>query len=291
MVTAAQPLSRASRWDLTSSRRSVSRAALLVVLLIITLAFVGPMLWLVFGSISAGSGLDVSFTGPYTFDNFKAVMNVPTLWLPLLNSFILSAGTAFLTVICSALAAYPLSRYQMRYRKSFLYIILFSTGLPVTAIMVPVYAMFSNFNLTDSIPATIFFMSATSLPFAIWLMKNFMDGVPISLEEASWVDGANWVQSLTRIVLPLMLPGLAVVSIFVFVQQWGDFFIPFILLLSPDKQPASVSIYTFFSNYGQTAYGQLAAFSILYTLPVVALYVILSRFMGGAFSFAGGLKG
>lgn len=289
-VIAERPI-KASRWDLANPRRSLSRAAMLLVLLLITLAFLGPMLWLAFGSFSDSAGLNVSFSGSFTLANFKAVMNGPTLWTPLLNSFILSAGTAILTVVCAALAAYPLSRYQMRFRKPFLYTILFSTGLPVTAIMVPVYAMFSHFNLTDSIPATIFFMSATSLPFAIWLMKNFMDGVPMNLEEASWVDGANWVQSLTRIVLPLMLPGVAVVSIFVFVQQWGDFFIPFILLLSPAKQPASVSIYTFFSNYGQTAYGQLAAFSILYTAPVVVLYVILSRFLGGGFSFAGGVKG
>jgi multiple sugar transport system permease protein len=291
MATTVTLATRATRWDLTSPKRYVSRVAVWVVLAIITLAFIGPMLWLVFGSVSKGSGLNVNLSSGFTLANFRAVMNGPTLWTPLMNSFILSAGTAILTVACAALAAYPLSRYQMRYRKPFLYTILFSTGLPVTAIMVPVYAMFSHFSLTDSIPATIFFMSATSLPFAIWLMKNFMDGVPVSLEEASWVDGANWIQSLTRIVLPLMLPGVAVVAIFVFVQQWGDFFIPFILLLSPDKQPASVSIYTFFSNYGQVAYGQLAAFSILYTAPVVVLYVIMSRYLGGAFSFAGGVKG
>jgi multiple sugar transport system permease protein len=75
------------------------------------------------------------------------------------------------------------------------------------------------------------------------------------------------------------------------VLQWGNFFVPFILLLSPEKQPASVTIYTFFSQYGQVAYGQLAAFSILYTAPVVALYSALSKVFGGAFSLTGAVKG
>lgn len=71
----------------------------------------------------------------------------------------------------------------------------------------------------------------------------------------------------------------------------GNFFVPFILLLTPEKQPASVTIYTFFSQYGEVAYGQLAAFSLIYTAPVVLLYGVLSKFLGGAFSFTGAVKG
>ncbi len=292
MTTVAAPAVTSRRsLDVTRPQRSVSRWAIRVVLMVVVVLFVAPMLWLLLGSVHSDSALTVDFNGPFTFDNYRAVMNGPTLWTPLLNSVLLSGATSLITVFCASLAAYPLSRYQMRFRKPFLYTLIFSTGLPITAIMVPVYAMFAHFNITDSRVATIFFMSATSLPFAIWMTKNFMDGVPVSLEEAAWTDGAGWFQSLFRVVLPLMLPGLAVVAIFVFVQQWGDFFIPFILLLDPNKQPASVSIYTFFSSYGEVAYGQLAAFSILYTLPIVFLYVVMSRFLGGAFSFAGGLKG
>jgi multiple sugar transport system permease protein len=262
-----------------------------LILVVIVLAFLAPMLWLILGSLHRASALSVDFGGSYTLDNYRAVMTEQTLWIPLRNSMILAGGTTIVTVIAASFAAYPLSRYQLRFRKMFLYTIVFSTGLPITAIMVPVYSMFAHFNITDSMISTILFMSATSLPFAIWMMKNFMDGVPVSLEEAAWTDGAGWFQALRRIVLPLMAPGVAVVSIFVFVTQWGDFFVPFILLLSPEKQPASVSIYTFFSQYGEVAYGQLAAFSVLYTLPIVFLYGVLSKYLGGAFNLAGGVKG
>ena len=276
---------------MTSPRVKVSKLIARLVLVVIVLLFLAPMLWLFLGSFHANSALTVDFGGKWTLDNYSAVMNQTTLWIPLRNSLILSGGTTIVTVVCASLAAYPLSRYRLRFGRMFLYTVVFSTGLPITAIMVPVYSMFAHFNLTDSIMSTVLFMSATSMPFAIWMMKNFMDGVPVSLEEAAWTDGAGWFQALRRIVLPLMAPGVAVVSIFVFVTQWGDFFVPFILLLDPNKQPLSVTIYTFFSSYGQVAYGQLAAFSVLYTLPIVFLYGVLSKYLGGAFNFAGGVKG
>lgn len=277
--------------SITGPRLKPSRMFARLALLIIVAAFLAPMLWLILGSLHRSSALGVNFGGHYTLSNFSKVMNMNTLWIPMRNSLILAGGTTVLVVIAASLAAYPLSRYQMRFRKLFLYTILFSTGLPITAIMVPVYSLFAHFNITDSLTSTVLFMSATSLPFAIWMMKNFMDGVPVSLEEAAWTDGAGWFQALRRIVMPLMAPGVAVVGIFVFVTQWGDFFVPFILLQDPTKQPASVTIYTFFSSYGQVAYGQLAAFSILYTLPIVFLYGVLSKYLGGAFNFAGSVKG
>ena len=290
-TTPATDFGRPTRVGITSPHRRPSRIAARLALLLVVIAFLAPMLWLLLGSVHRGSALSVEFGGSYTLDNFRQVMNGPTLWTPMRNSLVLAGSTTVLTVIVASFAAYPLSRYRLRFGKAFLYTIVFSTGLPITAIMVPVYSFFSHFNLPDSMPATVLLMSATSLPFAIWMMKNFMDGVPVSLEEAAWTDGAGWFQALRRIVLPLMAPGVAVVSIFVFVTQWGDFFIPFILLLSPDKQPASVGIFTFFSQYGAVAYGQLAAFSVLYTLPIVLLYGVLSRYLGGAFNFAGGVKG
>jgi len=277
--------------DLTAARRGTSRAITYLVLAVIAVVFVLPFLWLVLASLQPGAALSAKPEWTFSTENFRAVLNVDTVYRPMLNSVVISGGTALLTVLVAVLAAYPLSRYQSRFGRSFLYIILFATGLPITAVMVPVYAMYSRINLIDSIPGTIAFMTASSLPFAAWMMKNFMDGVPISLEEAAWTDGAGWFQSLHRIVLPLMIPGLTVVFIFTFVLQWGNFFVPFILLLSPEKQPASVTIYTFFSQYGQVAYGQLAAFSILYTLPVVVFYSALSRVLGGAFSLTGAVKG
>ena len=264
-----------------------------LILLVMAAGFVIPLLWVIFAAFNGdpNQGISIMWPHPFTLDNFKAVMTPETTYIPLLNGAILCVGGTLITMVCATLAAYPLSRYRSRLKRPFLVTILFSTGLPITAIMVPVYGLFVQLAIDDSIPATMVFMATTALPISIWLTKNFMDGVPIELEEAAWTDGASPMRGLWRIVMPLMGPGLSVVAIYTFIGLWGNFFVPFILLLTPEKQPMSVTIYTFFGQYGSVVYGQLAAYSLLYSLPSVLLYLVLSRRLGGAFAFGGGVKG
>ncbi|KQS17170.1 MULTISPECIES: carbohydrate ABC transporter permease [unclassified Frigoribacterium] len=276
---------------MTSPSGRSMKAVSNVVLIVIAICFAVPLAWLLLASFDPSATLSAKVPSQFTLDNFTAVLTPEISFVPLANSLIVSGGCALVTVVVAILAAYPLSRYRMRINKPFLYGILFGTGLPITAMMVPVYSLFVSLNLIDSIGGTVFFLAATSLPMAIWMAKNFMDSVPISLEEAAWTDGASMFSTLTRIVVPLMRPGIAVVFIFVFIQAWGNFFVPFVLLLSPDKQPAAVSIFNFFGQYGSVAYGQLAAFSIVYSVPVIALYVLVSRTLGGSNALAGAVKG
>lgn len=260
-------------------------------LLLIGLCFVLPLLWLVFASLDPRAGYQARWPGSPSFDNFRAVMTPELLFRPLANSFVLSAGTAVVNLVAAVLAAYPLSRYESRFNRPFLYTVLLGTALPVTAIMVPVYGLFVQLQLLDSMPGTIFFMATTTLPMAIWMAKNFMDSVPLELEEAAWMDGASPLTALRTVVVPLMRRGLGVVFIFVFIQAWGNFFVPFILLLSTTKQPAAVSIFSFFGQHGAIAYGQLAAFSILYSIPVLVLYAVIARGSESSFALSGAMKG
>ncbi|SDM89589.1 carbohydrate ABC transporter permease [Actinomyces ruminicola] len=258
---------------------------------LIGICFLIPLAWIVLSAFDPAATVSISIPVTWTLANFTEIANVDETLRPLWNSLLISFGTAAITVVVATLAAYPLSRFQMRFNKGFMYTILFGTCLPITAMMVPVYALFISFQLLDSVIGTILFMAATSLPMAIWMMKNFMDSVPISLEEASWVDGASAMTALWRIVVPLMKPGIAVVFIFVFTGAWGNFFVPFVLLFSPEHQPAAVAIYNFFGTHGSIAYGKLAAFSIFYSTPVLLLYLIVQRRVGGGFAMAGAVKG
>lgn len=276
---------------LSSPRGRSLRLTANVVLILLALIFVAPLAWLVLAAFNRTATLNAAWPSSFTLDNFSAILTPELSFVPLWNSFVISAGSAAITVVVAVLAAYPLSRYKARFNKPFLYGILFATGLPITAMMVPVYSLFVRFGLVDSLTATTFFMATTSLPMAIWMTKNFVDGVPTSLEEAAWVDGASSMRTLRSVVVPLMRPGIAVVFIYVFIHAWGNFFVPFILLLSPEHQPAAVSIYTFFGENGAIAYGQLAAYSLVYSVPVLVLYVIISRGVGGSSALAGAVKG
>ncbi|MFI9052859.1 carbohydrate ABC transporter permease [Streptomyces sp. NPDC053427] len=268
-------------------RRLAADAALLAV----AVAFAIPLAWLVLSSLDAHATLRVRLPESPTSENFSAVLTDDITFTPMLNSLLLCGGATLVTVVCAALAAYPLSRFRARFSRPYLLTVLFSTCLPITAIMVPVYGLFVRVDLIDTMYGTALFLATAQLPFAIWLMKNFMDGVPTALEEAAWTDGASWTQTLLRIVLPLMGPGLTVVTIYTFIMMWGNFFVPFMLLLSPEQLPASVSVFTFFGNEGSVAFGQLAAFSILYSTPVILLYLLIAKRLGGGFALGGAVKG
>ncbi|QXE34594.1 carbohydrate ABC transporter permease [Streptomyces sp. GMY02] len=285
---ALRPRTRGGR---VLTRRARGRLAADGALLLTAAAFALPLLWLILASVDADADMRVRAPASVTGENFSAVLTDEITFTPMLNSLLLCGSATLLAVVCAALAAYPLSRYRSRFNRPYLLTILFTTCLPVTAIMVPVYGLFVQVDLVDTMYGTSLFLATSQLPFSIWLMKNFMDGVPTILEEAAWTDGASHAQTLTRVVLPLMGPGLTVVTIYTFIQLWGNFFVPFMLLLTPEQLPASVSIFTFFGNYGSVIYGQLAAFSILYSAPVLVLYILISRRLGGGFALGGAVKG
>ena len=233
--------------------------------------FAAPMLWLLVASFNTHATLS-SFNLGFSFQNFVKVFNMQTFGLPIVNSLIISIGTSVLVVTFSVLAAYPLSRFRSK-----------TTNRTV-------YGIFVQLHLIDSLTGTILFMTACGLPQGIFMMKNFMDSVPVTLEEAAWVDGATRMQALFHVVVPLMVPSLLVIFISEFAGNWGNFFVPFMLLMSPDKEPAAVSIYTFFGQHGTVAYGQLAAFSLLYSIPILIIYEVTNRYIGNQTLLAGAVK-
>ncbi len=294
MTTAASTTKRAKgdRIDQPHTARGRLASALSSILIaLISVSFAIPIIWVVLASFDTEATLAVKLPKQWSFGNYQAIWNEQTTFRPLFNSLVLCGFATIITMVVAVLCAYAFSRYRFRARRPLLMGILFSTGLPITAIMIPVYSMFVQVNLVDSMPAAILFLATSSLPYAIFLTKGFIDSVPVEIEESAWTEGAGMIRTITSVVLPLMKSGLAVATIFTFVGMWGNFFVPFMLLLSPEKLPAAVTLYTFSSQYGQVAYGQLAAFSIFYSAPIVVLYLALGRSLGTGFAAAGGVKG
>lgn len=259
-----------------------------LVALLIAVIFLIPLVWLVVSAFESHATLSLRMTS-LTFTNFTQLFHSKSMMQSFVNALYLAVGTMILTTIIAIMAAYPLSRFKLRFRKVFMYIMIFATGLPVVALMIPVYDFFVAYNLIDSIWWTIMFMTATALPFATWIMKGFIDSVPLELEESAWVEGAGTYGSFVRVVVPLILPGASVVGIYTFINAWGDFVVPFILL-QPPNVPASVTIAQFFGQYSIN-YSGLSAFAILYTIPAIILYVISTKWLGGGFNLGGAVKG
>lgn len=276
--------------SVTGGSHSAPAAANLA-LAVIVVAFLGPMMWMLVAAFNPTAQLSFDLPKSPTLDNFRAVATWEVLYRPLLNSLVLSLSASTVTVVAACSCAYPLSRLKLRFGQMFLYLILVGSGLPVIALIIPTYRLFTKLHLTNNTAATALFLAATSLPFAIWLAKSSIDAVPVELEEAARIDGASTWQIITRVVVPLIRPGIMVIFIFTFVANWGNFFVPFILFNDPAKQTASVTIYTFFNSLGGVYFGRVAAFAILYSAPAIVLYFAISRTLGRSFRFAGGVKG
>lgn len=260
-----------------------------IVLAIIAIVFVIPLTWVVLASFDTNASLAVGMPN-FTLNNYAEVLTNSTNLRSFANGLLMALGTAVFVVVFAMLAAYPLSRFEMKHKKLFMLSMLFMTSLPITTIMVPVFKIFVTVNLYDNRLGIILFMTASSMPYAIWMMKNFMDAVPISLEEAAWVDGSGKMTGILRIVVPLMLPGIFTITIYTFSGAWGNFFVPFILLSTGEKYPASIMLYQFFGQH-TVAYGTLAAYSIAYAMPSVVLYVIIQKWMSKGFGMSGADKG
>jgi multiple sugar transport system permease protein len=269
------------------TRATVARVSANLALTCIILAFVAPMMWMFSAAINPTATMSFQWPDNPGLENFR---NLGSVKRPLINSMVLSVSSAAITVLAACLCGYPLSRYKLRYGKAFLYGILLSSGLPIIALMIPTYRMYSKLGFIDSYPMVAIFMAATNLPFAIWLAKNFIDGVPMMLEEAARVDGATTGQTMRLIVAPLIRPGMAVLFTFSFIANWGNFFVPFLLTTSPKKYTASIAIYNYFSSMGGVYFGRIAAFAIIYSAPAVVLYAFVSKSLGRSLSFAGGVK-
>jgi multiple sugar transport system permease protein len=272
--------------------RRVSAAALAtnVVLILIGCVFVLPMLWMIFASIDSNPDWAIKLPS-LTLANFADVIGTAGALSSFRASLILAGTTTIITTALAVLAAYPLSRMHIPLKRPFMLAILFASGLPVVMLIVPVYQLYVYLGWLDSLYTTALFLAATSLPFAIWLMKNFIDAVPVELEQAAAIDGASIFRILRQVVLPLTLPGIAVTSIYTFINAWGAFFVPFVLNSNPDDQPGPIEIYNFMGSHGLFKFGDLAVFSLLFSLPVILLYLFMSRYFSGAFSFSGAVRG
>lgn len=272
-------------------RKLIYRILPYTILTGIGICFVLPLLWVLVASVDPNAMQSLKMPSKVTGANYVEVMTSSENQRAYLIGLVMSLGQAVLVVLLALLAAYPLSRYQMKYKKPFMLTILFMTSLPITAVMVPVYQLFLGLKLYDNIFGVILFYVASSMPYGIWMMKNFMDSVPSDLEEAAWVDGASVFTGMRKVVAPLMVPGICTVAIFTFSGSWGNFFVPYILLQSPEKFPASLKLYQFFGQYGMVDYGSLAAFSVLYAIPAIIMYILSQQFMSKGFGLQGGTKG
>ncbi len=249
--------------------------------------FLAPMLWIFFASVDANASYKLAWPA-FTLEHFREVTRGDFL-VSLGNTLILSLVASAVSTVAAILGGYALSRRRVPLADELMVAILFLTGIPLAIMIVPVFQIYAKYNLLN-LWATGVFLGVSSLPFALWLIKTGMDAVPKELEEAARMERANVLQVILHVTVPVALPSIFAALIFSFINAWGAFLPPLVLISDPSQITGPIKIYGLIGN-SDVRYGNIAAFSLIYSLPVVVLYLLMSRPFTGGFSMGGAVKG
>ena len=208
---------------------------------------------------------------------YELITEQPFLrWLG--NSLLVSALVTLTGVALAAIGGYALSRFNFIGRRMTLLAILTTQMFPATMLLLPLYILIAKLHLVDTFLGLLVFYVSTALPFCIWQMKGFYDTIPPSLEEAACIDGCSQMSAFVRIILPIAAPGLVITALFSFMTAWSEYIVAAQVLQSRDLFTLPLGIKSFQASMS-TQWGLYAAASILVSVPVVVVFLGLSRYL------------
>jgi multiple sugar transport system permease protein len=275
-------------------RERLIRIGLRLAYAFITLFFLFPIFWVLSTSLKSVPQLFASppvwFPLDPQFGNYAHVFTSEPILRYLLNSMLIVSLTVVLTLFIAFLAAYGFSRYTFRYKRPSLLVVLAFQMISPVIIAIPLYRVFEKLNLLNNYASLVIVYVAVVLPFTTWFLKGYFDTIPRQLDEAAIVDGASRWQILWRILLPVSAPGIASAAILVAVLSWSQFVVPFILLDDRTLYPVSVGLVNLKTDTNAVTLHYLAAASIVAITPVIAVFVLLQRYIVSALT-SGAVKG
>lgn len=239
-----------------------------------------PVYWMVntafkpYGDILTSTPKFLPF--PLSLANFKDAISKPYFGTYLLNSLVVTCSVVLLSIVVAFLAATALTRFRFAGRRSFLVSVLLIQMVPQPALLIPLFLSLKSVHLLNTLVGLSLTYVAFVLPFTIWTLRGFLQGVPVELEEAAMVDGAGRGTVIRKILLPLVMPGVIATSVFAFITAWNDYVYAYVMMKDQAKYTLPVWLGSFSTNTG-TDYGGLIAGSALFALPVIVFFMLVQR--------------
>jgi N,N'-diacetylchitobiose transport system permease protein len=226
---------------------------------------------------------------PMSIGNFTDAVRQPFFLDYLRNSLIVTCGVVAASVAVAFLAATALARFRFFGRTAFGVVVLLSQMVPPAALLVPLFLTAKDLDMLNSLIGLGITYLAFVLPLTIWVLRGFIMGVPVELEEAAKVDGAGPVTVICRILFPLAVPGVIATSVFAFITAWNDFLYAYVMMKDQTKYTLPVWLVSFSTNTG-TDFGGLIAASTIVAVPVTAFFLLIQHRLVAGLS-AGAIKG
>lgn len=214
----------------------------------------------------------------WDFHNFIGLWSAAPIGRNLVVTLLVSGGSTVISVLAALPAAYYTARNEFRGRGAFLNLVLITQMFSPVALIIGLYREFVQVGLVDSVWSLVITNAAFNLAFTIWILNAYFQTIPVELEQAAWVDGATRVKSMTKIVMPVALPGIVTAVIFCFISAWNEYVIALTLINAPHNQPLTVGV-TAFIGLNHTQWQYLFAASLVAIVPVVILFMLIERYL------------
>lgn len=263
-----------------------------LVVMFISVTCLFPVIWLIYSSMKTSAEFDisvVSLPSAFNLENFKKVLEISNMERYMLNSILIAGVSVVLTLLFSFVIGYFLARYKFKFSKAIYGGFLVGMLIPVHSLMIPIYVIFSKLGLNDRLLTLVLPYVAFQLPVAMYIVESYIHSIPVEVEEAAAIDGANFSTILFKIVFPMTLPALTTAGIIAFFYCWNEF--SFALVLTTQETLRTIPLgLTMFNGSYTTNYPMLMAAMTIAIAPALILYGLFSKnIMNGM--LAGAVKG
>ncbi len=271
---------------------SIRQVIVYALVIIISVYSFFPIYWMFISSCRAYRQLFSSISlipGPFSLKSYVNLLSMTKYVINFKNSVWVALITTGVTLICSTLMAYIVTRYRLRGKQTILHSMLFTYMFPPLLLAVPLYYIFTKLGIIDSLWGLIISHTTLTLPLGVWLLWGFFKAMPFELEEAAMVDGASRIKAFFMVVLPLSLPGILTVTIFSFLLSWTDYTFGLIILSSDIQKTLPVGLATMLGAHDLN-WGEIMAGAFLISVPLLIMLVFLSKYFVKGLT-AGAMKG
>jgi ABC-type glycerol-3-phosphate transport system permease component len=225
-------------------------------------------------------------TLPPTLAHFRSLLETTNYLLYLRNSVVIALAATALAVLVAIPAAYGLTRYSFRFKQQMASFVLLLYLFPPIMLIIPLFVLFTGLGLSNTLTGLIIAHTTFTLPFALWLLWAFFRTIPLTLEEAAWMDGASRGRAVRDIILPLSLPGIACVAIFTFVVSWSDYFFAFAFVTEEGIKTITLGAYALI-DIEAAEWGRVLAAGVLIAFPPLLGLFFMQKYLMRGFGVPG----
>jgi multiple sugar transport system permease protein len=253
-----------------------------VSLVVLTSIILFPVFWMI--SVSLRTNVEV-FTLPVrwipekiTFDSFRTILGNPEFMQLFVNSYFIAFCVTILCLLFASLAGYGFARFSFRGKRFMIIYILVTQMFPMVLLSIPYFLLISNAGLYNTYTALILAYCSFALPFAILMIRDFINTIPRELDDAAKIDGCGLMRTFISIILPPALPGLIATGVYTFILSWNEFLFAVVLTQTPDIRPLPIGIGMLIGEY-TTEWNVLAALSFMSSVPLIVIFLFVQKYL------------